>query len=108
MMSLRTALGAGKVRFGLGLLIILVAVAALAAVLAPHDPEQQDILNSLLPPAWAAGGTIDYPLGSDSLGRCILSQASYGTRTAMTVAFAAATGSTLLGCILALAARYLD
>jgi peptide/nickel transport system permease protein len=107
MTGLRTALGAGKVRFGLGLLIILVAVAALAAVLAPHDPEQQDILNSLLPPAWAADGTIDYPLGSDSLGRCILSQAIYGTRTALTVAFAAATGSMLLGCILALAAGYM-
>ncbi len=97
----------GKVQVGLLLLLILVAAAVFAPVLAPHDPEQQDILNSLVPPAWEAGGSADFPLGSDSLGRDILSQVIYGARTALTVAVAAATGSAVAGCLMALVAGYL-
>jgi peptide/nickel transport system permease protein len=107
MNGLLAALRAGKVQVGLGLLVILVLVALSAPVLAPHDPQQQDILNTLMPPAWDAEGSREYPMGTDSLGRCILSQVIYGSRTALTVAFAAATGSMLLGCLLALVAGYM-
>lgn len=96
----------GKLWIGTVLLLALVATAVFAPVLAPHDPRQQDILNSLTPPAWQAGGDPSFPLGTDSLGRCILSQLIYGSRTALTVAMAAAMGSTLLGCALALIAGY--
>ncbi len=99
-------LRSGKVQVGLVLLAILVVAALFAPLLAPHDPEQQDILNSLVPPAWAADGSWSFPLGTDSLGRCILSQVIYGARTALTVAAAAATGSMLVGCLLALFAGY--
>jgi peptide/nickel transport system permease protein len=95
-----------KVWIGSVLLLALLVTAVFAPVLAPHDPRQQDILNSLTPPAWQQGGDPSYPLGTDGLGRCILSQVIYGTRTALTVAFAAATGSMVLGCTLALIAGY--
>ena len=97
----------GKVQIGLVLLVVLAVAALFAPLLAPHDPEQQDILNSLVPPAWAADGSATFPLGTDSLGRCILSQVIYGSRTALTVAVAAATGSMVVGCLLALVAGYL-
>jgi peptide/nickel transport system permease protein len=104
---MREALRHGRVQAGLVLLCGLLLVALAAPWLAPHDPQAQDILNTLTPPAWAAGGSADFPLGTDSLGRCILSEVIYGTRTALTVAFSAALGSMLLGCGLALVAGYL-
>ncbi len=104
---MRAVLRSGKVRFGLVLMIVLVVAAVFAPWLAPHDPQEQDILNTLKPPAWSAEGDPAFPLGTDSLGRCILSQVIFGSRTALTVAFAAATGSMLLGSVLALLAGYL-
>ena len=104
---MRAVLRSGKVRFGLVLMIVLVVAAVFAPWLAPHDPQEQDILNTLKPPAWSAEGDPSFPLGTDSLGRCILSQVIFGSRTALTVAFAAATGSMLLGSVLALLAGYL-
>jgi peptide/nickel transport system permease protein len=89
------------------LLCCLVVVAVAAPWLAPHDPQAQDILNTLTPPVWVEDGSTDFPLGTDSLGRCILSEVIFGTRTALTVAFSAALGSMLLGCVLALVAGYL-
>jgi peptide/nickel transport system permease protein len=66
----------------LGLLIVLtlVAVAILADVLAPHNPLVQDLSSRLMPP-----GTPGYLLGSDDLGRDILSRLIYGTRITLTV-----------------------
>lgn len=61
--------------FGLGILLFLVAIAALAPVLAPQDPFIQDLGERLLPP-----GSEGYILGSDSLGRDILSRLLYGSR----------------------------
>jgi peptide/nickel transport system permease protein len=103
---MKSALRNGRVQLGLLLLLILVVMALFAPALAPHDPQQQDILNTLKPPAWEADGTAEFPLGTDSLGRCILSQVIYGARTALTVAFSASIGSMLLGSILALLAGY--
>jgi peptide/nickel transport system permease protein len=96
-----------KLWIGIVLLIFLLAVAVFAPLLAPHDPAEQNILSTLQPPAWMAGGDANYPLGTDSLGECILSRLIYGTRTALIVAFAAATGAMILGGVLALAAGYL-
>jgi peptide/nickel transport system permease protein len=87
------------------LLVALVAMAALLApVLAPHDPQEQDLLHTLLPPAWAEGGDAAYPLGTDQLGRCILSRLLFGARIALYVAVLAASGAMLLGTTLALLA----
>ncbi len=106
MMGFGAALRSGKVVAGLGLLVFLVLVAVSAPVLAPHDPEAQDLLHGLLPPAWDAEGDLSFPLGTDGLGRCLLSQVIWGSRTALLVAFSAATGSMVLGSALALVAGY--
>jgi peptide/nickel transport system permease protein len=74
--------------------------ALLAPLIAPHDPAEQNLLSILLPPAWAPGGNPEFPFGTDSLGRCILSRLIYGARTAMIVAIVASLGAMLLGSIL--------
>ncbi|MFN7000845.1 MAG: ABC transporter permease [Elioraea tepidiphila] len=104
MSALRRCLRSPRVVIG-AVLVLAVAAAALAAPwIAPHDPQEQDLLNTLLPPAWAVGGDAAYPLGTDQLGRCILSRLLFGARIALYVAVLAASGAMLLGTILALLA----
>jgi peptide/nickel transport system permease protein len=88
------------------ILLLVLFVAVFAPILAPHDPGEQDLLRTLLPPAWLPGGDWEFPLGTDSLGRCTLSQLLFGARVAMIVAIAAAAGAALLGSVLALVAGY--
>src|SRR5688572_27723272 len=90
-----------------GAIVAFVALCAVAAPwLAPHDPNEQDLLNQFLPPAWAQGGDAKHPLGTDNLGRDTLSRLIYGSRVAMTVAIAAAMGALVIGTALALVAGY--
>ncbi|MCS6931827.1 MAG: ABC transporter permease [Acetobacteraceae bacterium] len=104
MSAFRRCLRSPRVVIG-GALVLAVAVAALLAPwIAPHDPQEQDLLNTLLPPAWAAGGDPAYPLGTDQLGRCVLSRLLFGARIALYVAVLAASGAMLLGTALALLA----
>ncbi|MCP1117991.1 ABC transporter permease [Robbsia andropogonis] len=89
--------------------LILLAVAAMALFapwLAPVAPDQQDLINTLLPPAWAAGGMASHFLGTDSLGRDILSLTIYGARVAMFVGCVAPIGAALVGGTLALLAGW--
>ena len=108
--SLRAALRelARQPRVWVGGVILLVAalLAVFAPWIAPHDPLDQDLLHMLAPPMWAPDGSATYPLGTDGLGRCVLSRAIYGVRVALTVAIAAAWGSMLLGSTLALIGGY--
>jgi peptide/nickel transport system permease protein len=94
-----------RVLFGGAVLLTIVALAALAPWLAPHDPLEQDLINTLLPPAWL-GGQRAFPLGTDSLGRDILSRLIYGARVALTVAVVAALLAGFLGSVLGLLAGY--
>jgi peptide/nickel transport system permease protein len=108
--SLRAALRelARQPRVWVGGMILLAAMllAVFAPWIAPHDPLDQDLLHMLAPPMWAPDGSASYPLGTDGLGRCVLSRAIYGARVALTVAIAAAWGSMLLGGTLALLGGY--
>jgi peptide/nickel transport system permease protein len=88
------------------ILLAILMVALLAPWLAPHDPGEQDLLNILLPPAWAHGGDHAFPLGTDNLGRCVLSRLIYGARVAVIVATLAPLGAALVGTVLALIAGY--
>src|ERR1700753_1411817 len=81
-----------------------VVIALLAPLLAPHDPIEQDLLSAQLPPVWMQGGEATFPLGTDSLGRCVLSRLMYAARTAMTVALIAASLAALIGIALGLIA----
>jgi peptide/nickel transport system permease protein len=95
------SLRSGRVLLALALILFIAGCALFAAALAPHDPSDQNLLAILLPPAWAPDGDAAFPLGTDSLGRCILSRLLYGARTAMTVAFIASFGAMVIGSTLA-------
>ena len=71
----------------LGALIVLVnvAVAVLAPTVAPHDPLDQDIARRLLPPSWLVGGSPEHLLGTDQLGRDILSRMIWGSRVSLLI-----------------------
>ena len=75
--------------------------AIFAGRIAPNDPGDQNLLSILVPPAWAPGGDPAFPLGTDSLGRDVLSRLIYGARTAMLVAFFASVGAMIIGTVLA-------
>lgn len=95
-----------RVVIGVAVLVLLVIIAVLAPFLAPHDPNQQDLLHMLLPPVWEAGGDPQFPLGTDGLGRCVLSRLIYGARVALTVGTIVPIGTLLLGTTLAIVAGY--
>jgi peptide/nickel transport system permease protein len=92
----------------IGLVIVLlnVVVALSAPVLAPHDPLDQDVARRLLPPVWLAGGGHEYLLGTDQLGRDILSRIIYGSRTALVIGFTSSFVGSTLGAILGVASAY--
>src|SRR4029453_10569662 len=71
-------------------LIVLAAVTAaaiLAPMLSPADPLRNDLLERLTPPMWSAGGSAAHPLGTDTLGRDVLSRLLYGARVSLVVGF---------------------
>lgn len=104
--AFRRAFGDWRVLMGTGLALAIAFAALFAPWLAPHDPQEQDLLATLLPPAFLAGGDARFPLGTDVLGRCIASRLIFGARIALYVALVAASGAMLLGTALALLAGY--
>jgi peptide/nickel transport system permease protein len=104
--KLPTWLRSGRVIIGLAIVTAIALIAIFAPLLAPHDPNEQNLISTLLPPAWQNGGDAAFPLGTDSLGRCTLSRLIYGARIAMTVAIVASLGAMLIGGVLAHIAGY--
>lgn len=99
-------LRSGRVVAGLLIVALVGLCAVLAPLVAPNDPQDQHLIATLLPPAWLPGGDAAFPLGTDSLGRCVLSRLIYGARVAMAVAIFASLGAMLLGAVLAHLAGY--
>ena len=89
--------GGARLWLGAALVGLLALVAVLAPLIAPHDPLEQDLMSAQLPPAWVAGGDHAYWLGTDSLGRCVLSRLIYSARTAVAVALIAASLAAAIG-----------
>ncbi len=89
---------------------VVVALALLAAVgapwVAPHDPYAQDVGARLLPPVWHPGGSWERPLGTDALGRDVLSRIVYGARVSVSAGALAVVLSMTLGVTLGLLAGY--
>jgi len=100
------ALRSPRVVVALTMVICILVCALFAGFLAPHDPGEQNLLSILTPPVWAEGGDPNFPLGTDSLGRCVLSRLIFGARTAMLVAFVASLGAMILGAMLAHVSGY--
>ena len=89
-----------------GWLTLLVLAALLAPLISPHDPLAQDLFAGRLPPLWQQGADPAYLLGTDSLGRDVLSRMLYGARLALIVALVAGTLTCLIGATLGLIAGY--
>lgn len=94
--------------FGLILVLILIFCAIFAGVLAPNDPAPSppELSKSLKPGFWSEEGIKNMPLGSDALGRCILSRILYGARVSLRVGFVAIAIALLLGITFGVIAGY--
>ena len=90
-----------------GWLVLLALAAILAPWLAPKDPLAQDLMLGRLPPFWLRGAEPGFWLGTDSLGRDVLSRSLYAARLALSVALVAGTLTCLIGAALGLMAGYL-
>lgn len=89
--------------------IVMVGAAFLAPWIAPHDPfdlASLELLNSLLPPAWWAGGDSSFILGTDDQGRDLFSSLLYGTRTSLIVGGVSVGIAVIVGVFFGLLAGY--
>ncbi|MCY7316900.1 MAG: ABC transporter permease subunit [Rubrivivax sp.] len=84
----------------------VVLAALLAPWLAPHDPVQQFRDQLLTPPLWQAGGLPTFPLGTDELGRCLLSRLLFGARVSLAIGAASVLLALVPGVLLGLAAAF--
>lgn len=89
---------------GLLLLGVLVLAAVLAPWIAPADPTEQDVTSRLLPPFWEPRGSLAHPLGTDQIGRDILSRILSGARISLALAFGCTLLTSTVGVALGLAA----
>lgn len=92
----------------IGLLIILLIVlsAVFAPLLAPHDPAAQSITARLTPPVWNERGSWSHILGTDNLGRDVLSRIIWGGRTTLTIGALAGLFAAMLGTAIGLWAGF--
>ena len=91
---------------GLGLLVLLIITAVLADVVVPHSPIEQFRENFLTPPVWQQGGDWRYLLGTDDVGRDIVSRLIYGARLSILIGLAVVALSLTTGTILGLSAAF--
>ncbi len=91
---------------GLGFVALLAVMAAAAPWIAPHDPVRQSLRARLAPPTLAAGDGPAHLLGTDHLGRDVLSRVVFGARVSLTVGVAAVVVGGLLGASLGLLAGF--
>ena len=98
-----------RVKWGLGaavLLAVIVAGTLLAPWIVPSSPFTVDIRHRLAPPAWMDGGTPEHLLGTDQVGRDLLSRVIYGGRVSLLVGVSAVLISASIGVLLGLSAGY--
>lgn len=87
--------------------LILALTAILAPWIAPHNPNVGELDNRLIPPVWQAGGNTNFLLGTDTLGRDILSRIIYGARTTLSVCALVVIIAGSLGTFLGIMAGYI-
>jgi peptide/nickel transport system permease protein len=91
----------------IAILLVLAFLAVFAEFVAPHNPEVGTLSLRFRPPAWIAGGTTEYLLGTDHIGRDVLSRLIFGARVSMLVGFLAVLFAGFVGTILGILAGYL-
>lgn len=92
--------------FGAVTVTLVTLIALFPRLVTSQDPLAQDIGNRLLPPAWMAGGQAQWPLGTDHLGRDVLSRLAWGGRVSLTVGFLSVLIGGPIGLALGLYAGY--
>ena len=92
---------------GLLMFLIVVFAAVFAPLIAPYDPLQQNLRNAKMPPAWYPEGSWEHPLGTDNLGRDLLSRLIYGARVSLTVGFFGVLIAAGLGMVFGAIAGYM-
>ena len=92
--------------FGLAVVLALLVVALFAPWIAPHLPDQTNNTAFLRPPAWQKGGSTEFLLGTDAIGRDILSRLIYGARLSLSIGLAVVLLSVVLGIVLGLIAGF--
>jgi ABC-type dipeptide/oligopeptide/nickel transport system permease subunit len=88
------------------ILLAIVLVALFAPLIAPYDPYDGEIVNRLKPPIWEPGGTWNYVLGTDQIGRDLLSRLIYGARVSLMAGFFSMVISLVIGVPLGILAGY--
>ena len=91
---------------GLCFIVVVSALAILADLVAPHNPYEQFREHILNPPAWLEGGLWTYPLGTDEVGRDILSRLIHGARMSLFIGLLVVSLSLMVGTLIGLTAGY--
>jgi dipeptide transport system permease protein len=91
---------------GLIVLALMVLLAVFAPLIAPHDPTMQYRDALLVPPAWTADGRSEFLLGTDPLGRDILSRMIFGARYSLVIGLVVVTLALVTGILVGLIAGY--
>ena len=91
---------------GLSVVVFISVIALLAPLVAPHSPIEQFRQHILQPPVWA-GGTWQFPFGTDAVGRDVLSRLIYGARISLGIGLSVMTVSVAVGIVLGLASAFL-
>jgi len=90
-----------------GVLILLIVSTSIAFPLFYRvDPLAQDLMSRLMPPVWQSGGSWAHPLGTDNLGRDVLSRILYGSRVSLMVGFSSVLVAEIMGILLGLFSGY--
>ncbi|PHP67902.1 dipeptide ABC transporter permease DppC [Zhengella mangrovi] len=91
---------------GLYVFAAIVIIAVFAPIVAPHSPSLQNREALLLPPFWEQGGQFAFPLGTDAVGRDILSRLIYGARFSLFIGVVVVTLSVSFGVLVGLVAGF--
>ncbi len=91
----------------MAILLVIALVAVFANQLAPHNPEIGSLTARFKPPFWVTGGSSEYLLGTDQLGRDVLSRLIFGARVSMVVGFTAVIFAGVVGTALGIVSGYL-
>jgi peptide/nickel transport system permease protein len=99
----------GRLKWGVGgaaVFLVIVLSAIFAPVVSPHDPVSVDIRHRMAPPVWMEGGTREHLLGTDQIGRDLLSRMIWGGRVSLVVGTLAVFLSAIIGVLFGLVAGY--
>lgn len=91
---------------GLVVIALVLICALFAPLIAPHNPDLTNNAVFLKPPFWQEGGSLSYPLGTDAIGRDILSRLIYGARLSLVIGIAVVALAIVIGVVLGLVAGY--